>query len=80
MKSKEKSEIVLRALNLGIEVKLDGSLFSIIDGAMCIWQNEEWYEYPVTIDTFLKWCNDLSDEDLAFIACNITLNTLKIKR
>lgn len=87
---KSKAEIVLRALQIGMQVELPDGVYKIVDGETCIqsrkflmssgigWESHEhWLYTELSLDHFIKLCNDINETDLFLIGANIALNTLR---
>lgn len=93
--AKHKAEIVLRGLLNGLEIEMDGENYSYIPSdsklESCIGVKIDWLSdqnkvdpvyapINISLDVFIKKCNNISDEKIAIIAANLALNTSQSKR
>lgn len=79
-------EIVLRALEVGIPVKLGAQVVQLSDaGDLCVPTVKMTFgpggktemvlvEYPLTVGQFIRECRKLSQDDLFLLAANTALN------
>ena len=80
---KHKAEIVLRSLLIGNSVQFDEYCFKLF-GDVLYWKyactsdkDEKWYGCDMSVDSFVKLSNDLSDEEALLIAANTALTLSK---
>lgn len=79
---KHPAEIVLRALLMGLHVNLHDEVVTLEDDGVFIIRHTDddepvYLRYDGSLFNFIESCNELSEDQLAIISANITMNTLK---
>ena len=79
-------EIVMRAMNLGMEIKMpDGYTYTMVDGKLCLrleyWEDASklsepsdeirWVESAMSLNDFIKYCEGFDEQKIAgFVVFN----------
>jgi len=74
-----KHDIVWRALMVGLTVEIGDQTCKLIDGELCFDWNGNWHYHTISLNIFIKQCNQLTDEEATIIVMNTTLNKSKIQ-
>lgn len=82
-------EIVLRALESGLEVEIDGYVYGIQGLLLCtkvvrcisgsdIVEEEVWLSSDMSVSRFITECEALSEKTITILIMNMTLNKNKL--
>ena len=82
-------EIVLRGLQAGQEIKINGYNFAWVNDRLCtvldVYKSleaqipdEVWYqESDISLNIFIQWCKRLTEEEIVGIAASTTIEKMK---
>ena len=73
--------VVLKALLMGVDVQMRGLNVCIAgEGLSLIGEEGDILPFEIPFSTFLAWCNEMPEEDIAILQMNIVLNEEKQKK